>query len=92
MTDGFVWDVGTPQQRTAPRAEAEQLLREMEAAFTSPATRQRLLYSHQARDGAAAAQTGHLPAAGGPAPSSWGQPHPPFQLSPRLRSGAPATS
>jgi hypothetical protein len=44
MTDAFVWDLGTPQQRVTLPPETQQLLAEIEAVFTDSG--RHLLYSH----------------------------------------------
>ncbi len=44
--EGFVWDLGTPQERVATPAEARQLLAEMERVFTHDCAH--LLYQHKA--------------------------------------------
>mgnify|MGYP001810861575 CR=1 FL=1 len=54
MTDGLVWDAGTPEERGASPAEARALLAEIEEAFTSACAH--LIYRHQARHGGAAAE------------------------------------
>lgn len=45
MTDGFVWDVGTQQQRVASGAETRALLDEIHGVITSSC--RHLLYSHK---------------------------------------------
>ena len=45
MTDAFVWDLGTPQQRITQPPETERLLAEIEAVFTDSG--RHLLYSHK---------------------------------------------
>ncbi|KAL4450231.1 hypothetical protein ABPG77_010900 [Micractinium sp. CCAP 211/92] len=49
MMEGFVWDLGTPQERVATPAEARQLLAEMERVFTHDCAH--LLYQHKWRPG-----------------------------------------
>lgn len=45
MTEGFLWDAGTPQERCATPAETRQLLVEMERVLTHDCAH--LIYRHK---------------------------------------------
>jgi taurine dioxygenase len=49
MTDAFVYDYGTPQQRVTGREETAALLEEMESKFTKDCAH--LIYSHHWEQG-----------------------------------------
>ena len=45
MTEGFIWDCGTPQERLASVAETQEILAEMHEAIT--VTCKHMLYAHK---------------------------------------------
>lgn len=45
MTDAYVWDLGTPQERVASVAETRQILKDVDAVFRRGIGH--LLYSHK---------------------------------------------